>query len=81
MFIHIGGRALVSDRKIVGIFNIETLRKSHENSYHLTGAAYDDRTVVISVKNERLFSIVSPFTVIKRGIEDEDFFWRKRNEQ
>ena len=81
MFIHIGGRVLVSDRKIVGIFNTETLRKSQVNSTHLMGAGEDDRTVVISVKNERLFGIVSPFTVIKRGLDDEDFFWRKRNEQ
>ena len=80
MFIHIGGKVLVSDRKIIGIFNAETLRKSSENAHHLEGVTDDDRTVVIDRKNERLCGIVSPFTVIKRRIEDEDFYWRKIND-
>ncbi|RPI96152.1 MAG: hypothetical protein EHM32_03920 [Spirochaetales bacterium] len=80
MFIHIGSRVLVSDRKIVGIFNVETLRKSPENAHHLEGITDDDKTVVIDRKNGRLSGIVSPFTVIKRRLEEEDIYWRRRHD-
>ncbi|HSV96108.1 MAG TPA: hypothetical protein VLM75_04140 [Spirochaetota bacterium] len=80
MFIHIGGRILVSDRKIVGIFNVETLRKSLENAHHLEGITDDDKAVFIDRENGRLGGIVSPFTVIKRRLEEEDFYWRRRHD-
>ncbi|HPO45872.1 MAG TPA: hypothetical protein PK875_08755 [Spirochaetota bacterium] len=81
MFIHIGGRVMASDRRIVGVFNTETLGMSSDDARHLIGAGEDDRTVVIDRNNERLFGIVSPFTVIKRGLDEEDFIWRRQNEQ
>ncbi len=81
MYIHIGGRVLVSDRKIIGIFNAETLRRSPENAHHLAGIRDGDKTVVIDGKNEKLGGIVSPFTVIKRRIDEKDFCWRKRYDE
>jgi regulator of extracellular matrix RemA (YlzA/DUF370 family) len=77
MFIHIGNRRVVSDKQIVGIFNVESLVLSDENNYYCKTLSETDRTVVVDIGNRVLTSGVSPFTVIKRTGIDSESFWRK----
>lgn len=78
MFIHIGNRRVISDKRIVGIFNVETLLSSDENNLHCRELKSSDRTAVVDIDNRVLTSGVSPFTVIKRtGIESESI-WRRK---
>ena len=76
MFIHVGNRKIVSDKDIVGIFNIETLRLSDENLNFLSSISSNDKTVVIDRENKIILSEVSPFTVIRRTML-EDVVWRR----
>jgi hypothetical protein len=78
MYIHIGNKRIVSDMKIIGIFNANTLNMSKTNSFFLAGCGPDDKTVIISDKNELYFGNVSSFTVIKR-IGLDNYVWRKVN--
>jgi len=80
VFIHIGDRKTVSDKKCIGIFNAETLKMSETNGW-LWGMLKDDtRTVAIDEKNKVTMSRVSPFTIMKRTSLDEDIVWRKNHE-
>ena len=80
MFIHIGSREIVSDRKIIGFFNLETIMKSEYNKAIKENTALslgDIKTIVIDSNNDILTSKVSSFTVIKRtAIDDKDCVWR-----
>ena len=76
MFIHIGNRKIVSDKDIIGIFNVETLRLSDGNLNYLSSISSNDKTVVIDRENKIILSEVSPFTVIKRTML-EDVVWRR----
>jgi regulator of extracellular matrix RemA (YlzA/DUF370 family) len=81
MFLHIGERKVVSDTKIVGIFNYETLKRSQINEKivnYVEKEQCDIKTIVIDTDNRVIFSKVSPFTVIKRdSFDDNDMIWRK----
>ena len=81
MFLHIGERKVVSDTKIVGIFNYETLKRSQINEKivnFIEKEQCDIKTIVIDTNNQVIFSKVSPFTVIKRdSFDDNDMIWRK----
>ena len=77
MYIHIGDNKQVSTTKLVGIFNIESLKLSDDNADLLKGAADDDELLAVNIKNEIVYSKVSPYTVIKRALIIEDAEWRK----
>ncbi len=76
MFIHIGNRKIVSDKRIIGVFNAETLRLSMDNSTYLKDFTSDDKTIIITRDNRMLTSEISPFTVVKRTVL-EDAIWRR----
>ncbi len=76
MFIHIGNRKIVSDKRIIGVFNAETLRLSMDNSIYLKDFTSDDKTIIITRDNRMLTSEISPFTVVKRTVL-EDAIWRR----
>ena len=76
MFIHIGNRKIVSDRRIIGVFNAETLRLSMDNSIYLKDFSSDDKTIIIKRDNSILTSEISPFTVVKRTVL-ENAIWRR----
>jgi hypothetical protein len=80
MFIHIGNNICVSDKKLMGIFNRQTLILSNDNEYIITKINNDDKTIAIDRNNNILSSNVSPFTVIKRTSLDEDFLWRRSDD-
>ena len=77
MYIHIGDNKQVSVAKLVGIFNIESLKISADNAGLLENAGEDDRLLAVNTKNEIIYSKVSPYTVIKRALIIEDAEWRK----
>jgi regulator of extracellular matrix RemA (YlzA/DUF370 family) len=79
LFIHIGNRKIVSDKRIIGIFNAETLRLSTDNSMYLEDFTSDDKTIIIMRNNSILTSKISPFTVVKRTVL-EDAIWRRHYE-
>ena len=79
MFIHIGDNIIVSDKKLVGIFNRETLELSSENEWIMKQVGGDRKTIALDKNNAIMSSSVSPFTVIKRTTLDEDSVWRKNN--
>jgi hypothetical protein len=79
MFIHIGDNIIVSDKKLVGIFNRETLELSKENTWILNHVDSGGKTIALDRYNTIMSSSVSPFTVIKRTTLDEDSVWRKND--
>lgn len=81
MFIHIGSNIVISDKKLMGIFNLETLTMSNDNEWIVKQVDSRDKTVAIDRKSNIVSSNVSPFTVIKRKTLDEDFYWRRDNDQ
>jgi regulator of extracellular matrix RemA (YlzA/DUF370 family) len=81
MFIHIGNNKIVSDKKIIGIFNRDTLLLSKENEWIFTRVEGSFKTIAIDEDNAIISSLVSPFTVIKRTTLDEEFIWRRSNDE
>lgn len=81
MFIHIGNNICVSDKILMGIFNRDTLILSHDNEYITSRVGSEDKTIAVDRNNTIVSSNVSPFTVIKRTSLEEDFVWRRTNDQ
>lgn len=80
MYIHVGNKIIVSDKNIVGIFNSVTLTKSEWNNYIVEGMDDSVKSIIITAGNERITSIVSPYTIIKRTQMDRDLYWRNKND-
>jgi hypothetical protein len=80
MHIHAGDRIIVSDKKIIGIFNAETILMSELNKEFFNKIKPGDKTVVIDRTNNTLSTGVSPFTVIKRTELKCEFVWRRKND-
>jgi hypothetical protein len=82
VFIHIGEKKTISDKKIVGIFNYNTISNSELNviyRHSVDDSQCDIKTIVIDRENITICSKVSPFTIIKRDvIENKDCVWRKK---
>lgn len=81
VFIHIGNNIAISDKKLMGIFNRETLMLSNDNEWITKQVDSEDKTVAIDVQNSVRSSNVSPFTVIKRTALEEEFVWRRNNDE
>lgn len=82
MFIHIGNRKIVSDKSIIGIFSVKTLKKSELNIKYLNKcdlSQRDIKTIVIDNNNEVILSKVSSFTIIKRTtIDENECMWSRK---
>jgi hypothetical protein len=82
VFIHIGEKKIISDKKIIGIFNYDTITNSELNKIYKQAvdiSQCDIKTIVIDRDNMTICSKVSPFTIIKRDvIENKDCVWRKK---
>lgn len=79
MFIHIGNRISISDVRLVGIFNAETLRLSEDNTHYFSGAVDEDKTIIVDIDNNIYTSSVSSFTLIKRNILKEGIIWSREH--
>lgn len=79
MHIHAGNKIIVSDKKIVGIFNTESILMSKINSRFFDKIKPDDKTIIIDRLDKSLTTGVSPFTVIKRTELKANIVWRKKN--
>ena len=80
MYIHAGSRIIVSDEKIVGIFNTETILMSDENKRYFDKIKPEDKTIIIDRSDESITTGVSPFTVMKRTELHGNIVWRKKND-
>ena len=78
MHLHIGDRKTVSFRKIVGIFNAETMRLSEENSRINGLISPGDKCIAVDIKNNLHTSRVSSYTVMKRDSLTDEVIWRKK---
>jgi hypothetical protein len=80
MFIHIGGRKILPEKKIVGVFNVDTLRIASDSE--MTVAEYDGniKSVVVDVENAMHPSIVSSFTLMRRESIKDGIVWRRKND-
>ena len=78
MHIHIGERKTVSQKKIVGIFNADTLLLSEDNGAINKSIRETDKCVAVDIKNNLHTSKVSPYTVIKRESLTDDVIWSKK---
>ncbi len=70
MYIHIGDKNIVSDKKIIGIFNLETLEMSERNEDYLDEAKEDTKCIIIDEDDEVITSKISSATIIKREAID-----------
>lgn len=80
MFIHAGNRITVSDKKIVGIFNTETILLSDKNERYFKHINKEHKTIVIDKKDNVIVTNVSPFTIINRTSLKGDLIWSREND-
>jgi hypothetical protein len=80
MHIHAGNRIIVSDKKIIGIFNTETILMSQKNNRFFDKIGSEDRTIIIDRSDNAITTGVSPFTVTKRTELQAKFVWRRNND-
>ncbi len=77
MYIHLGGKKIISHRESIGIFNGETIRMSSLNSWIKDRIDDNDRSIAVTVNGDITGSGVSPFTVIKRISYKKDLIWSR----
>ena len=78
MFLHIGDKDIISDKNIVGVFNVKTLEKSEKNTDYLDEIKEDTRSIIIDTHDEVIVSKISSFTLIERfSLPKKDCFWIK----
>ncbi len=80
MHIHAGNRIIVSDKKIVGIFNTESILISQKNKRFFEKIKPGDRTIIIDRTDNAVTTSVSSFTVIKRTELQANIVWRRKND-
>ena len=80
MHIHAGNRIIVSDKKIIGIFNTETILMSQVNRRFFDKIKPEDKTIVIDKLDNSITTGVSSFTVIHRTELKGNFVWRRKND-
>jgi regulator of extracellular matrix RemA (YlzA/DUF370 family) len=77
VYIHLGEKKIISDRKYVGIFNAETIMMSSLNVWIKDNIKDNNRSIAININNDIIGSGVSPFTVIKRTSYKKDLIWSR----
>ncbi|MCP4132797.1 MAG: hypothetical protein GY754_17660 [bacterium] len=79
MYLHLGDRKIISGSKLLGIFNAETIKKSELNDGIISRLSDSDKSVIIDKENNITTSKVSPFTLLKRTVQENEFIWRRSN--
>ncbi len=80
MYIHAGNRKIVSDKRIIGIFNIDTIKMSKTNKRFFKEIKSADKTIIIERNNGFFTTGVSPYTIITRTEPDYKAVWRREND-
>lgn len=80
MFIHIGGRKILPESKVVGVFNVESLRIAGDSGIPVADFDGNIKSVVVDVENEMHPSIVSSFTLMRRESIKDGIVWRRKND-
>jgi hypothetical protein len=80
MHIHAGNKVLVSDKKIIGVFNTETILMSEINIRFFNKIIPESKTIIIDRSDNVIITFVSPFTIIKRTELKGNIVWRKNND-
>jgi len=80
MFIHIGGRKILPERKVVGVFNVETLRIARDSGMPVAEFDGTIKSIVVDVENAMHPSIVSSFTLMRRESIKDGIVWRRKND-
>ena len=81
MYIHIGNNLIVSDNKLVGIFNKATMMLSLDNAWIINRVKNQDKTIAIMIDNKIESSNVSPFTIVKRTSLGDECIWRREDDK
>ena len=66
MYIHIGKKDIISDKKLIGVFNYATIEKSEINSVYLDECKEDTKTIIIDSDDEVIVSNIGSSTIVKR---------------
>ena len=66
MFLHIGENKTVKTKDILGVFDINSLKKSEENNEHIKNC--DDNKTVIITDTKNYYTKISAATISKRII-------------
>ncbi len=78
MFIHIGNKKVISDKKIIGIFNVETIEMSKNNEVYKDEISENVKAIIIDDDDEVINSQISSYTLMKREkFGDDDLIWSK----
>ncbi len=80
MYIHAGNRIIVSDRKTIGIFNVESIKLSDDNERYLNNIKENDKTIIVDEYDHCIISNVSSYTIISRTLIDSKKVWSKEND-
>ncbi len=80
MYIHIGNNVIVSDRKIIGIFNAETVLKSERNKKYFDKIKPGDNALVIDRADNCLTTKLKSITLINRSELSGNIIWRRKND-
>jgi hypothetical protein len=77
MYIHAGKNIIVSDTKILGIFNAKTLFMSEINKRYFDGIKSEDKTVIIDRTDKYITSQLNSTTIINRAELKDNIVWRR----
>lgn len=81
MYIHIGKKDIISDKKIIGVFNYATIEKSEINSVYLDECKEDTKTIIIDSDDEVIVSNIGSSTIVKRIKDTFNLYSRGKDEQ
>jgi hypothetical protein len=81
MYIHIGNRDIISDKKLIGVFNYSTIEKSEINGIYLDECKDDTKTIIIDRDDEVIVSNIGSATIIKRITDTFNLYSRGEDGQ
>lgn len=77
MYIHAGNRVIVTDKKTIGIFNIESIKLSSDNERYMDYISNNDKTIIVDEYDGCIISNVSSYTIINRALLDSKKIWSR----
>lgn len=77
MYLHAGNNIIISDARVMGVFNAETLLMSETNKRYFEGIKNGDRTVIIDRSDNYITSRINSITIINRAELKDNIVWRR----